>query len=411
MTKCNSQRRIFATAPLWLLAVILFSAAWSRADDPPAPRHRMENRFLFVIDTSSAMKARTNGVEQAVNELLASGMEGELRKGDTIGLWTYNDRLDTDFPMEVWSEEGKEGILKEVRAHLGHVRYEKHAHLEKALPAILQVVAGSERLTIILIFDGYDLIKGTSFDKDINALHKRYAGEFRSASKPFVTILAAHYGAVFDYTINYPGSLMVPHTADPLPPPETNAPPVAAASAPPPEGQAPPPSVAPNPPPVELAPPTPARIQIVLSGSDFAHHTSAPPPTNNNVVAVVTPTPVPVAAVVSNAPPPAEPAPVAGQAAPANVAPPEPQRALSSAAIVANFAKSNAVAPTSVPRRSTPVPVSPAVVAATTGQLAVMFIIAVSLLTIAVALVLILLRRWRGGPQPSLISQSIDRSR
>ena len=38
-----------------------------------------------------------------------------------------------------------------------------------------------------------------------------------------------------------------------------------------------------------------------------------------------------------------------------------------------------------------------------------MFIIAFSLLTIAVVLVLFLVRRWRGRPQPSLISQSIDR--
>jgi hypothetical protein len=40
-----------------------------------------------------------------------------------------------------------------------------------------------------------------------------------------------------------------------------------------------------------------------------------------------------------------------------------------------------------------------------------MFVIALSLLTIAVVLVLFLVRRWRGGPRPSLISQSIDRTR
>jgi hypothetical protein len=96
------------------------------------------------------MKARTNGVEEAVNGLLESGMKGELRKGDTIGLWTYNDRLNTDFPMEVWSEEKKDDILQEVREHLRHLRYEKHSHLDKALPAIMQVVENSERLTVIL---------------------------------------------------------------------------------------------------------------------------------------------------------------------------------------------------------------------------------------------------------------------
>jgi hypothetical protein len=40
-----------------------------------------------------------------------------------------------------------------------------------------------------------------------------------------------------------------------------------------------------------------------------------------------------------------------------------------------------------------------------------MFVMAFSLLTIAVVLVVFLVRRSRGGSQPSLISQSIDRPR
>jgi hypothetical protein len=408
-----------APAPRWVLAGILLCAAWCRADDPPEQRHRMENRFLFVIDTSSAMKARSSGVEEAVNALLESGMKGELRKRDTIGLWTFSDHLDTDFPMEVWSEDKKDNILKEVREHLNDLHYEKHSHLEKALPEILHVAANSERLTVILIFDGADLIKGTPFDKDLNALHKRYAGEFRTAHEPFVTVLTARNGRFFDYTINYPGTVMLPHTADPLPEPETNAPTLAADSYPQSTGP---------------ATPLPPNVQIILSGADFARAASAPPPVANNVAAVPAPAPAPAPVVVTNAPPPVEPAPVAVQAAQTNVAPPEPDRTLPSAPstpapapIVTTPAKPAPVAPapTTLPSQAAPpaatatvlpaapvvpVPVAPAVVAATTGQLTAMFIIAFSLLTIAVVLVLFLVRRWR-GPQPSLISQSIDRSR
>jgi len=219
-----SFRHFFNSIPLWILPVMLLPMTPGRAEDQP-PERRMENRFLFVIDTASAMKSRKQGVAEAVNGLLESGMKGEVRKGDTIGLWTYSDRLDADFPMEVWSDEKRESILKEVREHVDHLRYEKHAHLEKAMPSIAEVVKSSERLTIIFIFDGSDLIKGTSFDKDINDLHKRYGREFRNASEPFVTILSARKGFFFDYTINYPSTVMIPHTADPLPPPETNAPP------------------------------------------------------------------------------------------------------------------------------------------------------------------------------------------
>jgi von Willebrand factor type A domain len=411
--------RIPSPAPRWVLAGILLCAAWCRADDQPEQHHRMENRFLFVIDTSSAMKARSSGVQEAVNALLESGMKGELRKRDTIGLWTFNDHLDTDFPMEMWSEDKKDGILKEMREHVYDLHYEKRSHLEKALPDIMHVAANSERLTVILIFDGADLIKGTPFDKDLNALHKRYAGEFRTAHQPFVTILAARNGKFFDYTINYPGTVMLPHTADPLPEPEINTPQTLAAGS--------------SPQSLGPATPLPPNVQIILSGADFARTASAPPPVANNVAAVATPAPAPAPVVVTNAPPPVEPAPVAVQAAQTNVAPSEPDRTPpfvaatpAPAPIVTTPAKPATVAPapSPLPAPAAPVaaaaaapvapvaaiPVAPGIIAATAGQLTAMFIIAFSLLTIAVVLVLFLVRRWR-GPQPSLISQSIDRSR
>jgi von Willebrand factor type A domain len=431
-----SFRHFLNSVPLWILAIVLLPIMPSRADDQP-PERRMENRFLFVIDTSSAMKSRKQGVAEAVNGLLESGMRGELRKGDTIGLWTYSDRLDADFPMEVWSDDKKKSILSEVREHVDHLRYEKHAHLEKAMPSIKDVVANSERLTIILIFDGSELIKGTSFDKDINDLHKRYAREFRNASEPFVTVLAARKGLFFDYTINYPSTVIVPHTADPLPPPETNAPPALAVTEPP--------------PPVE--PETPkTHIPIVLSGPDFARKASAPAPSITNTPTATVPAPAPPVATTNVALPP-EAAPLAaGQTAPTNVAALEPQPPTASPSSITPVATSTPPAPSNPPIATVPAPSSsapsltkpakPAVVesapstmavmtntaapaaapkatapansalvAATTGELTAMFVIAFSLLTIAVVLVLLLVRRWRGGPQPSLISQSIDRSR
>jgi hypothetical protein len=48
---------------------------------------------------------------------------------------------------------------------------------------------------------------------------------------------------------------------------------------------------------------------------------------------------------------------------------------------------------------------------ASLGQQIALFVIAISLLTIAVVLVILLVRRARGDARPSLISQSIDRGR
>ncbi len=389
---CDRLRRILAAAPLWALAGILLFPPWSRAEDSPEARHRMENRFLFVIDTSSAMKSRTNGIAEAVNGLLSSDIKGQLRKGDTIGLWTYNDRLNTGFPMQLWSDKKKNEILTEVGDHLRELHYEKRSHLEKVLPEINKIVAHSERVTVILIFDGADLIKGTPFDKDINDLHKQYAREFKAAHSPFVTILAAHHGEVFDYTINYPGTVVVPPTADPLPQPETNAPPLVAASPPP-------PPVVTNPP-AEPKPPK-RRVEITLSGSNFSHNAAAPPSAPSNVAAVVTPPPASPPPVVANEPAPAVAAPVIVQNDKTNVAPPEP---------IAPPPTAPAVAVKATPSTPTAVQVVPVLPPASTGQQLAMFVTAFSLLTIAVVLVLFLVRRSRGAAPPSLISQSIDRT-
>ncbi len=124
----------------------------------------MENRFLFIIDTSSAMKSRTNGVEQAVAGLLNSDMRGEFRKGDTIGVWTYSDVLHSDFPMQVWSPENKDAIAADVLRYLRHQHYENRAHLEKVLRPVGQVMEQSDRVTLIFIYDGSEMIKGTEFD-------------------------------------------------------------------------------------------------------------------------------------------------------------------------------------------------------------------------------------------------------
>jgi hypothetical protein len=381
-------------------------------------------------------------------------MKGELRKGDTIGLWTFSDRLSTDFPMLVWSENGKDDLADQVGGYLRHLRYEKRSRLDKVLPALNQVIADSERLTVILVFDGSGLIRGTPFDNDINGLLKKNALQFRAAHEPFVTILAARDGAVFDYTINYPNSVMVPHTADPLPPPETNAPPPVVAEAPTP----------PTNPPVEPTSP-PRRIEIIMSGTNLVTRgTETTPSAASNVVVAATQTPTPAPApasaptpaptpapapaptpaltptasapvsVPAPAPTPAPapiltpsptPAPASTPAAPAPLAvqetnsgtlpanPPQtppPTSPVASSEPVPPMAVS-APKPGAVPPAPAPAPAVVAVAATPAAQQVAMFIMAFSLLTIAVVLVLFLVRRSHRKSQPSLISQSIDRSR
>src|SRR5262245_54335607 len=51
------------------------------------------NRYLFILETSRSMESRANGTRQVIQQLLATGMGGEMRAGDSFGIWTYNSQL------------------------------------------------------------------------------------------------------------------------------------------------------------------------------------------------------------------------------------------------------------------------------------------------------------------------------
>jgi hypothetical protein len=423
-----------------LIPAVLLAAPPGPPENAPSKHSHMENRFLFIVETSADMKSRADEATRAVTGLLNSDLKGELRQGDTIGLWTYSASLHPEFPMQLWSEEKKGDIAELVRQYLRQIRYEKQGRLDKVWPALRQAVTKSERLTVIFIYDGDETLRGTPFDRDINALQKKYRHEFRAGNLPVVTILSARDGQFFDYTINYPGSISVPHTAEPLPPPETNAPPVIAAAPPPPA-------------PTNLpAQPKPLRVIEIVRTNPA---TNAPAPATENATSVAPPPASPPEAkplrtieIVNNnpAPPPApvvpptaavEPQPAAAVAAsppavtnqalslpPTLPAPRQPVATIAPTTVAnTNIAatppppapatrteSSPAAVPLAAPAAPAPQPAPMPVTIASAGQQAALFVIAISLLTIAVALVIFLLRRSRGA-QPSLISQAIDRPR
>ena len=461
------------------------------AQSPP----QTENRFLFIINTSSAMRRLTNGIQQAVLGLLQSGMQEQMRDGDTFGIWTYDDQLHTGFPMQAWSNQNQGAIIQTVSAWLAQTRYQNRPRLDKVLPAARQVIAQSRAVTLIFIFDGSETMQGTGFDKDINDLHKEFGREVRAENIPFVTVLAARDGRVFDYRVRTPSSASVPRTADLFKPVETNSIPDVAATNPPPSAVVaskppeprhveivlkptpspqPAPSLQTNPPPVttstlvpqsapaipepiiqpaprpgaEEPPPQSPNPNPNLSPNLNPNHnlnpTTAlpepPPPSVNTIGRAPDKSGLPAASPASLAPP-LKPAGMADgmngmngmngiQPAPANTAgrspdksglpaaPPEPlpppfnpvamtpaNPASNPQSAIRNPQSSSALpAP---PPHPAPLAVPPAVAIPSSSDHLALLVIAISLVTIAVVLVLFLMRRSRAAP--SLISQSMDR--
>jgi hypothetical protein len=315
--------RRFPILGIVILAALIACGVCHGANPPSQP----ENRFLFLIDTARAMRGESNAIVQGVIDLMATDLNGELRHGDTIGVWTYNDKLSTDFPMQSWAPNEKYSVMTEMEVFLRTRRFEHQAHLEKVLPVLNQLIQHSQRLTVILFFDGSGTIQGTPFDKEINALQKKYSRQLKAAHVPFVTVLAARNGAVFDYTINYPGVIAIPHTALPEPVAPTNA------------------VVAVAPVTNQPAPPKPKRGPSIIMSRSTKVVPAAPPTnvvlaaTNAPVPTVKTTTPQKVAAV-----PAATPAPLTTQSA-ASSPPPATNVTAKVAVPPTNLAKETAVAP------------------------------------------------------------------
>src|SRR6516164_2708543 len=93
------------------------------------------HRCLLVVETSRSMQRRAQGVSKTVKEFLDSGLHGQLRDGDSVGLWTFGDSLITNQFLP-WTTQTKMGLALRVADFLQPATYEKKTGLDKVLPEI-----------------------------------------------------------------------------------------------------------------------------------------------------------------------------------------------------------------------------------------------------------------------------------
>ncbi|HEY5481670.1 MAG TPA: hypothetical protein VIL39_09345 [Verrucomicrobiae bacterium] len=207
----NKRRRTgFALTPS-LLAGLLFIAALTpgpvlaQADAGKAPLR--SNRCLLVVETSRAMQRQSEAVRQIVQDMLRSGFGGQLRGGDTLGVWTYNDRLYAGrFHLQTWSPEAQKDITQRVLTFLKDQKYEQQASFDKVLPALGRLVKDSPLITVILISSPDEKLRRTRYDYPINQAYenRKWREEQEKALMPLVTVLRAQDGQLGDYTANTP---------------------------------------------------------------------------------------------------------------------------------------------------------------------------------------------------------------
>ena len=211
--------------PLLLLACLGFaSSLWGQeaSSTNATALARPNYRFLFLIDTSSAMSRQKTVTMDAVSRLLLSGIGGRIQPGDAWNLWTVDSQLHTDqFPPQRWEPEKRAEVANQMYRFLRSQPFKtKQSSLEKPLAVVAEAAELSEGLTVFLFTDGSAPVKGTPFDKSINDIFAKHAAGMRKAKKPFVTVFVAKDGRIAAHAVS-PGSEQI--YIPPLPKPVTVA--------------------------------------------------------------------------------------------------------------------------------------------------------------------------------------------
>ncbi len=163
------------------------------------------NRWLIVVETSRAMQRRAEAAQQIAASLAASGMNGQMRTGDTLGLWTFNDELHTGgFELQEWSPEKSQRIATRVLEFLRGQKHERDGRIERVSGDLNEVVKDSPFITVLIVSDGSSAKLGTPFDDQIAANFKDWQAQQSRAQMPFITVLRAANGGLTDFLVNTP---------------------------------------------------------------------------------------------------------------------------------------------------------------------------------------------------------------
>lgn len=180
----DKRARVLAFLSLALLPLL----ALARPSDSASVSHR----HLFVIEKSRAMHRRLPAVQSVLQELVLSGMQRQLREGDSLGVWTFSDELHTgEFPLQMWSTNASKTIAQRIAYFIQSGTNEGVGQIEKVLPALQNLVEDSEFLTIVLFTSGDHPFAGTPFDGQINETFRAWQAEQNKAQMPFITVLRA----------------------------------------------------------------------------------------------------------------------------------------------------------------------------------------------------------------------------
>ncbi|MGD0615038.1 MAG: hypothetical protein ABSA69_06305 [Verrucomicrobiota bacterium] len=347
-----------AVPALWsfLIAALFLGAAsspWASAQTNTA-KPALSNRWLFVVETSKHMEPRARAAGQTAASLVWSGANGQMRPGDTLGIWTFNDDVYAGrFPLQIWSPGTRQETSAQMFQFLNAQKFEKDSRLDNALGKMLRIIRNSDYITVVLVSDGSKKIHGTPFDDQINRTYRSWSKEQEKALIPFVTVLRAEHGRITHYAVAMP------------------------------------------PWPIEM-PPLPAALTQVAAVTPPAEH----PP-------IAAPRIVPSLIVHGT-----ESKPAAAQSPGTDASTPQPPAVAVNALPVQ--ARAPATAPAAAVTAPGAAPIHPATTVATAAQGGILsrgslWVASAALMVLVFGVVILLMRKSRSTPRISVVTRSLDR--
>lgn len=176
------------------------------------------NRWLFVFNTSSNMRDRSKGLEAVTEDLLTTAMHGNIHAGDSIGIWTFDKQLRADeVPLQTWNPKGAtstaQGIMQFLHAH----PYKNSAAFGDVMTNMLRVIEMSDFITIILVSDGNDPVRGTPIDTQLQAFYKNNYQLEKKARMPIITVFRGENGNITTNTVTLaPWPVEIPVVPPPI---------------------------------------------------------------------------------------------------------------------------------------------------------------------------------------------------
>jgi hypothetical protein len=194
----SSPRRGQLLLSVWAVWLALLVPALAAA--PASPQ--TSKRFLFVVDVSASMGRLAEPLHRTLFQLIETGVEGRMQPGDTFGLWTCNDRLSVDYPMQVWDNAERLVLAYRAMEHLKNLRLAKPSRLQVALSGVSNVLNSVKDLTVVILTDPANELAGTPFDKEIQGALSKVSAESRQDKKPAVVALLAEGGRMVKWSVS-----------------------------------------------------------------------------------------------------------------------------------------------------------------------------------------------------------------